>query len=364
VRDQIATRRLRIIKYRGSSHGSDEYPFLITSNGVSILPITSLSLNYLVSSQRISTGITRLDSMLDGQGYFRGSSILVSGPAGSGKSSLAASFINAACQRGESCFYLAFEESVGQILRNMRSIGIDLQPWVDQGLLHFYASRPSHYGLELHLLTIQDMVSKLNPAVIVIDPISNLQSTGTRDEAKSMLIRLIDYLKSKQITTMLTDLTHGGGSLERSNEDISSLIDTWLLLRDIEQNGERNRAIYILKSRGMAHSNQIREFLISSSGIDLVDVYLGSSGVLTGSARAAQENQERDNLLAQQEMTLRQQREKDRKRLVLQAQITALQAEMENLAQDAQTAFTEEEQKAQFLADNQARMARMRKADR
>ena len=264
--EQISTRRLRIVKYRGSSHGADEYPFLIDERGISILPITSLGLDYPVSTERISTGVPKLDAMLGGKGFYRGSTILVSGTAGTGKTSLSATFADAACRRGERCLYFAFEESPRQIIRNMGSIGMDLDRWVKKGLLRFHSARPSLYGLEMHLVTFHKVIEEFKPQVFIVDPISNLINAGTASEVKSILTRLIDYLKMHKISTFLTDLTHYGNSLERTSEEISSLIDTWLLLRDIELKGERNRGLYILKSRGMAHSNQIQEFLLTDRG--------------------------------------------------------------------------------------------------
>ncbi len=297
VEKQISTRRLRIVKYRGSSHGADEYPFLIDEGGLSILPITSLGLDYPVSIERVSTGIPKLDAMFEGKGFYRGSTILISGTAGTGKTSLQATFADAACRRGERCLYFAFEESPSQIIRNMASIGIDLAQWVKKGLLKFHSARPSLYGLEMHLLTFHRMLEEFNPHIFIVDPISNLSAAGSTAEVKSILTRLIDYLKMKKITTFLTDLTRSESNLEHTSEEISSLIDTWLLLRDIELNGERNRGLYILKSRGMAHSNQIQEFLLTNEGIDLVDIYTGTGEVLTGSARAAQEASEKANEL-------------------------------------------------------------------
>jgi circadian clock protein KaiC len=280
--EQIATRRLRIIKYRGSDHGADEYPFLIDERGISILPITSLGLDYPVSKERISTGVAKLDAMLSGEGFFRGSTILVSGTAGTGKTSLSTTFADAACRRGERCLFFAFEESPRQIVRNMSSIGLNLDQWVKKGLLKFHSARPSLYGLEMHLVTFNKVIAAFKPQVFIVDPISNLINAGTASEVKSILTRLVDYLKMQKISTFLTDLTHFGSSLERTSEEISSLIDTWLLLRDIELKGERNRGLYILKSRGMNHSNQIQEFLITSQGIDLIDIYTGSGDALTG----------------------------------------------------------------------------------
>ncbi|MDD2672915.1 MAG: circadian clock protein KaiC, partial [Syntrophales bacterium] len=283
VTEQIATRRLRIIKYRGSSHGADEYPFLIDEKGISILPVTSLGLDYRVSSERISSGVPGLDAMLGGRGFYRGSTILVSGTAGTGKSSLAAKFAESACTRGERCLYFAFEESPDQIIRNMGSIGTDLKACFRKGSLRFHAGRPSLYGLEMHLVTFHKLITEFKPHVVIIDPISNLRTVGEQRDVKSMLTRLFDFLKMSRTTTLVTSLSTAGGPLETTDEEISSLIDTWILLRDIEIQGERNRGLYILKSRGMPHSNQIREFLLSNRGIELVEAYLGPGGVLTGS---------------------------------------------------------------------------------
>ncbi len=363
IREQISTRRLRIIKYRGSAHGADEYPFLIGKTGLSILPVTSLGLNHIVSSKRIATGIPRLDRMLGGKGYFRGSTILISGTAGTGKSSLAAKFVEAACKRGERCLYLAFEESPSQICRNMASIGIDLATPVKKGLLRFHASRPTIYGLETHLITFHNLILEFEPQVVVVDPVSNLTAVGTSAEVKSILTRLFDYLKTVQVTTLLTDLAHFGGSLERSSEEISSLIDTWLLLRDIEINGERNRGLYILKSRGMAHSNQIREVRLSNDGIDLVDVYLGPAGVLTGSARAAQEAKEMSEAASYRSDLDRKLRDQERKRQVLEARIESLRAEFAAESEELQALSAEELKRQQGLAHDRTAMARLRKAD-
>jgi circadian clock protein KaiC len=280
--EQVATRRLRIVKYRGSAHGTNEYPFMIDDQGFSVLPISSIGLDHAASSERVSTGIPRLDTMLGGKGYFRGSSVLVSGTAGVGKSSMAAHFVDAACRRGERCLYFAFEESRNQIIRNMRSIGIDLEQWADLGLLEFRNSRPTLYGLEMHLVTMHKAIEAFRPDIVVVDPISNLVAAASDLEVKSMLSRLIDYLKMKGITAFCSDLTAVGGSLERTDVGISSLMDTWLLLQVIEGSGERNRGLYVLKSRGMAHSNQVREYRLTDQGAQILDVYVGSGGVLTG----------------------------------------------------------------------------------
>ncbi|GJQ47729.1 MAG: circadian clock protein KaiC [Planctomycetia bacterium] len=361
IEEQISTRRLRIVKYRGSSHGSDEYPFLIDESGVSILPITSLGLDYPVSTERISTGIPKLDAMLDGKGYYRGSTILVSGTAGTGKTSLSAAFADAACRRGERCLYFAFEESPSQIIRNMGSIGMNLARWVKKGLLKFHSARPSLYGLEMHLVTFHKVINEFNPQVFIVDPISNLSAAGKASEVKSILTRLIDYLKMKKISTFLTDLTHFGGSLEHTSEEISSLIDTWLLLRDIELNGERNRGIYILKSRGMAHSNQIQEFLLTNQGIDLIDIYTGLGEVLTGSARASQEAREKAAELVRRHEADRRFREQECKRNVLETKIAALRAEFDAESEELHLMAEGERKRQAVLAEGRLEMAHLRK---
>ena len=285
IQNQISTRRLRVVKYRGSVHGTNEYPFLIDDDGISVMPVTSLKLECKVSSQRISSGIDTLDEMLGGKGFFKGSSILVSGTAGTGKTSISASFADATCKRNERCLFLAFEESPEQIMRNMRSIGMNLKQHVDKGLLKFHASRPTIYGLEMHLVVIYKLIKQFRPKAIVLDPITNLVTVGDVNEVKLILIRLIDFLQREQITVMFTALTFNNESNGQPDEGVSSLVDAWLKVRDIENNGERNRGIYIMKSRGMNNSNKVREFLITNKGVDLVDIVVGPEGVLTGSAR-------------------------------------------------------------------------------
>lgn len=332
VADQICTRRLRVVKYRGTSHGTNEYPFIIGERGLSVLPITSIQLDHKASSDRIPTGIAGLDVMLGGQGVYRGSSVLVTGSAGTGKSSIAAKFAETACRRGERTLLFAYEESSEQLLRNMRSIGIDLAPWVKKGMLQIHCSRPSMHGLEQHLVMMHDTVQAFHPGVVVVDPISNLSLDNTETEVKPTLMRLIDFLKRLQITSVFTSLTSDGlatSGIEDKQMGISSLMDTWLLLRNVEFNGERNRMIFVLKSRGMAHSNQVREFVLSDAGIDLRDVYVGGDRVLTGSARVSQEAQE----LAASELRAqdhdRKLRQLAARRKSLDAQIAALQAESE-----------------------------------
>jgi circadian clock protein KaiC len=360
--EQVSTRRLRVVKYRGSVHGTNEYPFLIDEKGISILPITSIGLEHEVSNERVPTGVPRLDLMLDGKGYYRGSTILISGTAGSGKTSLAAHFVSAACGRGERCLYLAFEESPQQITRNMRSIGLDLERWVKKGLLRFHATRSTLYGLEMHLVTAHKLIQEFKPDVVVLDPIGNLTMAGTESDTTAMLTRLMDFLKSQKITAVWTSLTSGQPK-ETSDLGISSLVDTWLLLRDIELGGERNRAMYILKSRGMAHSNQIREFLLTEHGIELADVYLGPEGVLTGSARLSQEAREAAEVLAQQrEIDLRR-RELERKRQALEARIVAMRKEFEAEEEESKRIIAEDETRSEVVCHDRQKMAVSRQAD-
>ena len=363
VSDQVSSRRLRVVKYRGSTHGTNEYPFLIDEDGISVLPVTSLGLQQAAPTKRIPTGVARLDAMLGGAGYYRGSSVLISGTAGTGKTSLAAHFAEAACRRGERAIFFAFEESANQIMRNMRSIGIDLQPWVQKGLLQFQATRPTFAGLEMHLTTMHKAINAFKPQVVIVDPLNSFVIGGNEIEVKSMLMRLVDFLKMKQITGLFTSLTTSGGALEQSEVAISSLIDTWLLLRTIESGGERNRGLYILKSRGMAHSNQIREFLLTDHGVELRDVYVGASGVLTGSARLTQEAQEKAALMIRdQEVDLRR-IELERKRTTLEAKIAVMRAEfaVEEIA-SVKIIGQEKAEKAQ-LVQERADMGLSRKAD-
>jgi circadian clock protein KaiC len=336
VHDQISTRRLRVVKYRGTRHGTNEYPFLIDEDGIAVLPVTSLGLQHEASDERVSSGVPRLDTMLSGRGYYRGSSILVSGTTGTGKTSLAGHFADAACRRGERCLYFAFEESQSQAVRNARSIGLDLQQWIDRGLLRFHTTRPTFHGLEMHLATMLKLVRDVRPRVVVVDPISSMLGAGTAGETQAMLLRLVDSLKLQQITALFTSLTSAGdASLEQTDLGISSIIDTWILLRDIELGGERNRGMYVLKSRGMAHSNQIREFLLTDRGIELRDVYVGPEGVLTGSMRLAQEARERAAALARKREEERKRREFERRRSAIEAQIAALRGELEAIGEVA-----------------------------
>jgi len=363
VTNQISTRRLSIIKYRGSVHGTNEYPFLIDENGISVLPITSLGLNYKTSSKRIPSGIPRLDGMLGGKGYYRQSTALVSGTAGSGKTSIAAHFVDAACRRGERALFFAFEEAPSQIIRNMQSIGIDLEQWVKKGLLQFQANRPTFNGLEMHLSLMHKAVSQFKPGVVVIDPINGFVSGGNSAEVKSMLLRLVDFLKNSQVTALFTSLTSGGSFEEHTDVSISSLIDTWLLLRDLESNGERNRVMYILKSRGMAHSNQMREFLLTDHGVELQDVYVGAAGVLTGSARLAQTAQEAAAFLVRKQEIESRKLDLERKRTAIEAQIASLRVGFDAEEAEFSRIITQEEARETRLVQDRAAMAKSRNAD-
>jgi circadian clock protein KaiC len=271
VTEQVSTRRLRVVKYRGSHHGTNEYPFLIDRQGLSVLPVTSLGLTHEASVERLSSGVRELDQMLGGQGYFRGSTVLVSGTAGTGKTSLSAHFADAACRRGERVLYFLFEESPHQLVRNMRSIGIDLQPWVDAGLLQFQAARPSRAGLEAHLASMYQHVHQFRPSVTIVDAVTNLLTVGTQNDVRAMLMRVIDYLKSNAVTGFFSSLTPGKNESEETEAGISSLMDTWIVMTFDEVERERRRAIRILKSRGMAHSNRVHEFALTDHGLRLTD---------------------------------------------------------------------------------------------
>ncbi len=362
VVNKITTRNLRIVKYRGSSHGTNEYPFLIGENGITLLPITSVGLNHSAPDIHVSTGIERLDTMLNGNGYYVGSSILVTGSAGTGKSSIAAQFANSTCKKGCKCLYLAFEESPKQIIRNMNSIGIDLRHWVDKGLLKFHATRPTLYGLEIHLVTIYKLINELNPDIVIFDPISNLISVGSPDEVKSMLTRLIDFLKSKQITALSTSLS-AMGNIETS-VGISSLMDTWINLEAVETNGERNRTIDIIKARGMSHSNQLREFQLTDNGIKIVDIYLGSEGMLTGSARVSQIALEKAQKLEREHEIERKQREIEHKRELMDAQIAEIKSKFETEEKELERIIKQEKLKEKILKKDRIEMAQMRTADK
>lgn len=360
VANQISTRLLRIIKYRGSVHGTNEYPFLIDEEGFSVLPVTSLLLEHEVSSARVSSGIPSLDQMLGGKGFFRGSSVLVSGTAGTGKTSIAAYFAHETCKRKERCIYFAFEESPQQIMRNMLSIGVDLKAHVANGYLQMHAARPTLNGLEMHLVTIHKNVKKFKPKTVILDPITNLVTVGTVSEVKSMLIRLIDFLQAEGITVLFTALTLNNIITEQTDEGVSSLVDAWLLVRDIESNGERNRGMYIMKSRGMKHSNQVREFVIKDDGLDLVDVYMGPGGILTGSAREEQQLTEATGEVLRTHALSRKEIEIQRKRKVLEAKIASLQEEFETVQDQLNKSYIEEDLKKEIMEKNRSQLMQNR----
>ena len=342
VEEQVTTRRLRVVKYRGSAHGTNEYPFLIDDQGISVLPITSAGLGHAISSEPISTGIPNLDAMLGIGGYYRGSSVLISGLAGTGKSSFGAAFVDAACKRGERCLYFSFEESPDQVIRNMGSIGMDLAPHVAAGLLRFEAARPSLFGFEMHLARMNRDIEKFAPAVIVVDPISAFR--GPSSEIHSTLIRIADICKNKGITSVFTSLSGGGEQATESERSVSSLMDTWISLEDKEANGERNRVLFLLKSRGMNHSNQVREYRLTSQGIELIEPYIGADGVLTGSARLTQEARERESELTRRQTIERRRREMARKRAGIEREIAEMQAVIE--AEEAEVAMLIEQEAA------------------
>jgi circadian clock protein KaiC len=363
VVEQVSTRRLRVVKYRGTAHGTNEYPFLIDEKGLSVLPITSRALDHAASDERVSTGVAGLDAMLGGTGVFRGSSVLVSGTAGTGKSSIAAHFADASCRRGERCLYFGFEESVGQMTRNMRSIGLDLAPWLKKGLLRFIAGRPTLTGLEMHLALMHKHVRDFEPRLVIVDPISNLAEAGTVRDAGAMLTRLLDFLRAQQITAVFTSLTSGSDAREATDVGVSSVIDSWLLLRDIELGGERNRGLYVLKSRGTAHSNQIREFLLTGHGVELRDVYSGPEGVLTGSMRLAQEAREQAAERQRRTEFESRQRAFERKRKDLEARIEVLRTELDEEAAALATATADETSRERRSVDERHEMARSRKVE-
>jgi circadian clock protein KaiC len=359
VNDQISTRRMRIVKYRGSSHGTDEYPFLINRKGISVLPLSAMRLNHQVSRERISSGVKDLDVMLEGKGYFKGSSILVSGASGSGKSTLAAHFANESCRTGKRTLYIAFEESAGQVARNMLSVGINLGQHMQRGLLRFCAWRPTQHGLEMHLLRIHDLVDEFRPEVVVVDPITNLVS-GNLHEVHAMLMRLLDFLKDRRITALFTTLTANRGTEEQTEVGISSLTDTWILLRDLELNGERNRCLYVLKSRGMAHSNQIREFVLSRHGIRVLPAYIGAGTVYTGSARLAQEALEKDAGLRERQELEDKRKQFSARRSVLETQIEALRSELSDGEAEFARLTQQQKDRHKRLALDQVAMGKIR----
>jgi circadian clock protein KaiC len=341
--DEVSTRRLRVVKYRGSAHGTNEYPFLIGAHGFSVLPVTSVMLDHAAPATRITTGIAGLDDMLVGGGVFQGSSVLVSGVPGTGKSSIAACFADAACARGERVLLFAYEESRSQLIRNMRSIGIDLARWEARGLLDIHATRPALLGLEQHLVAIRDLVQQRKPAVVVIDPVSSLSTDRENVSVQLMLMRLVDFLKREGVTALFTTLTSDlAGGLPDTELGLSSWMDTWVLLDNLAYNGERTRTLQVIKSRGMEHSNQVREFVLSNTGIGLVDVYLSGNRVLTGTARVAQEARENAATTLREQDHVRRIRDLANRRKAIDAQIAALNADADERAGEVQFAIARE----------------------
>ncbi len=363
VHNQISTRRLRIVKYRGSKHGTNEYPTLIDEHGLSVLPISSIGLNYSVSDERVSTGVPRLDAMMAGKGYYKGSSILISGMAGTGKSSLAAAFVDGLCRKGKRCMYFSFEESPEQIMRNMRSIGFNLGQWARKGLLQFHSLRPQLYGLEMHLAHMHKVIKSFNPAGVVIDPVTNLTSVGETDEIKAMLTRVIDFLKAQGTTSVFTSLTGGGTALEQTDVGVSSLMDTWLLLRMIESSNERNRLLCVLKSRGMGHSNQMREFQLTDDGINLVDVYVGRGQVLTGSARLVQQAHDDVQATLERQASERKQRDLEHEQANLCAQAEAITKRLADITAEINIGKQSETDRQHMTDKERRQLAQARKAD-
>ncbi|HEX3773925.1 MAG TPA: circadian clock protein KaiC [Polyangiaceae bacterium] len=358
VVEQAATRYLRVIKYRGSAHGTNEYPFLIDNTGFSVMPSTSLQLDYAVSNERVSSGIPNLDNML-GSGFLRASTILVSGGAGTGKSIIAAHFANASCERGERCMTFAFEESPSQIERNMRSVGLDLSQWQRKGLLQIRATRPSFFGLEMHLVAMHKAIAAFQPRAVILDPISSFMSAGTAHQVKAMLVRLFDWLKTQGVTGLVTYLTDANRR-EETDVGISSLIDTWLEVRDLEIAGERNRTLYLIKSRGMSHSNQVREFLISSKGVSLADVYFGPEGVLLGSAKAVETRRRaRESRIAREEIE-RKERMLELSRRMLEAKILALRAGHAAEEEETQRSILQARENAKHVEEDREKLAQSR----
>jgi circadian clock protein KaiC len=365
VSEDTSTRRLRVLKYRGSLHGTNQYPFLIGERGISVQPITSLGLQHGVSSERVSTGVDRLDVMLGGSGPYRGSSVLVTGTAGTGKSTLAAQFCDAACARGERAIYFAFEESQDQIVRNMTSVGLDLGRWVRQGLLLFRCVRPSLLGLEAHLLAVQTLVEDFDPSVVVMDPISDLVGSGRGSgrDVTAMLTRQVDFLKGRGVTALFTTLA-SDGQAEPTDQLVASLIDTGLLVRTLEGNGEHNRVLSVLKSRGMAHSNQVREFLLTDRGIELADVYVGPQGVLTGSARSAQEAKEHSDAVDRQADLQQRRSNLERQRQSVEAQVAVLWREFEDESNAVNRLLSRGATGREEGAEQRLEQGRLRSSDR
>jgi len=359
VEDQITTRRLRIVKYRGSAHGTNEYPFLIDDQGITVLPVTSSGLQRPVSSEIVPSGIPGLDAMLRTGGFYKGSSILLSGVAGTGKTTIGSHFADAACARGQRCMFFVFEEGADEVCRNALSVGLDLKARVGSGLLRFEAARPSLYGLEMHLARMHRDLESFRPDVVVIDPISAFRGPDT--EVHATLLRMLDLLKSRGITALFTSLRAGDTQMD-GTDCLSSLMDVWIKLSNIEADGERNRTLYVIKSRGMSHSNQVREYRVTDAGIELSEAYVGAEGVLTGAARLNQEARERAAAMRRLQEVARRQREISRRRQALERQIDELRADLQAGEDEARKLIFEEEGHDATLTSDRAALATLRGA--
>ncbi len=358
VVDQITTRRLRVVKYRGSAHGTNEYPFLIDDQGISVLPVTSSGLDRKSDDGLFSTGIAGLDAMLEHGGFYRGSSILLSGVAGTGKTTIATEFAEASCARGERCLYFVLEESATEIVRNARSVGIDLAARVHSGLLRFEAARPSLFGLEMHLARMNRDLEQFKPSLVVIDPLSAFR--GPSIEVHATMLRMIDLLKSRGISGLFTSLRTDGSAGDGTDQGLSSLMDTWIKLMDVEANGERNRVMYIIKSRGMSHSNQMREYRITAQGVELIEAYVGREGVLTGTARHVQEARERAETALRTQEIERRRRELARKRASLERQIAELRETLEREEEEAEALLRQSDAREAALAQERLELSKQR----
>jgi circadian clock protein KaiC len=362
ITEELSTRRLRIVKYRGSAHSTNEFPFIIDEEGLSILPVTTVKLDYPASTERLTSGVPSLDEMLEGKGYIKGSTILVSGGVGTGKSTLAAQFVDAGCRRGQHCLYYAFEEAPQQIIRNMRSIGLDLGPWVDNGLLRFHATRASEQGLERHLLIMEREADRCPPELVVVDAVTDFETLGGFNEVRQMVLRLVDFFKMRMITGLFTSMSDRPG-LEESGVGLSSAFDTWIHLTNIQGNLERNRTLVVVKSRGMAHSNQAREFVLSNKGVDLVDIYASPDGAFMGSARLAQIAADQAADLAIREEITSRERQIEEKRRALEAKINSLRADFEAEVKDREMAISQEKARQKALSGTRQALSEHRKAE-
>ncbi len=360
VEDQITTRRLRVVKYRGSAHGTNEYPFLIDHEGITVLPVTSTSLDRDASSEVVSSGVPGLDAMLRSGGFFRGSSILLSGVAGTGKTTLVSHFADAACRRGERCLSFVFEESAQEICRNARSVGLDLQQWIDAGLLRYEAARPSLYGLEMHLARMHRDLDRFGPDVVVVDPISAFR--GPSVEVHAVLLRMMDLLKGRGVTALFTSLRNDGALTEGSDQGLSSLMDAWIKLDDVEANGERNRVLYLIKARGMSHSNQVREYRITDNGVELIAPYVGPEGVLTGTARLSQAAREQAGAARRRQEIERRRRDLLRRREALERQVEEMRAALRTEEEEARLLLDQDDRHEAALATDRVAVASRRGA--